>query len=122
MTKNVLKKVVVILFLILIGASALTYVLANVRSVFTAQVLGVYNSTVFVKVEGGSLTTDMQVFVSVSTDTEIKNIDGEMIEITDFKIGDTIKVVYDGEIAESDPARVGNCFRIQVLESGEVES
>lgn len=122
MTRNVLKKIVVILFLVLIAASALTYVLANIRSVFTAQVLGVYNSTVFVKVESGSLSTDEEVFVLVSADTEIKNVDGEIIEITDFKIGDTIKVVYDGEIMESDPARIGNCFKIRVLETGEVES
>lgn len=71
---------------------------------FGGTVEEVHEKSVLVRVnENESTSSDL---ISVSLDVELKD------SMTDFEVGDEIRVYYDGNIAESYPAQVNKVYAI----------
>ena len=76
---------------------------------FSGIIEEVYEKSILVKVnENESMSSDL---VRVSLDLRLKD------SITDFEVGEEVRIYYDGNIAESYPAQVNNVYTIRPIES-----
>lgn len=74
---------------------------------FSGIIEEVYEKSILVKVNEG-ISSDL---VSVSLDLKLKD------SITDFYLGEEVRIYYDGNIAESYPAQINNVYTIIPIES-----
>lgn len=74
---------------------------------FSAEVLEVYEKSILVKPDADSGHTDK---ITVSSDVI------STIPVPELKVGDKVKVVYNGEIAETYPAQINKVFAIYLLD------
>ena len=80
---------------------------------FSGLVEEVHDKSILVKVdEGKNLGSDL---ISVSLDVKLKD------SMTDFQVGDGVKVYYDGNIAESYPAQANTVYAIFPLDKEKVD-
>ncbi len=82
---------------------------------FNATVLEVYEKSVLVEPFEGEVELSSSDQIVVSTEVVSTH------EVPQMEVGDTIRIVYNGEIAESYPAQIATVFAIYpVDESGEL--
>ncbi len=87
------------------------------ESTFRATVLQNNVASLLVEPEKGSNEMKSADKISVSAvDSSVFNSQGKTIKLSDIKTGEKVEVTYGGEILESYPAQIPNCFKIKVIE------
>lgn len=51
----------------------------------------------------------------IGDSTKIINLDEERVKLKELKLGELIEVIYDGQVAESEPAQIFNVYKISIL-------
>lgn len=80
---------------------------------FSGFVETVSEGTILVKVNEDEEEFKSSDLISVSLDVQLKD------SMTDFKIGDEVRIYYDGNIAESYPAQVNKVYAIMLIDQTE---
>lgn len=83
---------------------------------FTGVVLEVHDETILAKVNAEEDVYKSSDLVSVSLDVQIP--DG----LSEYSVGDEVRVYYNGEIAESYPAQVTTVYAITIVEEANQNS
>lgn len=91
------------------GADQPTEIQVGSNPYFNAEVIEVGNNNIVVKPDEESNEIKSADKISVSLDVI------STIPVPTFKIGDRVRVVYNGEIAETYPAQINNVFAIYLL-------
>ena len=105
----VLPVIFIITLIILTGCLPINMNNVHKEPNFIGVIEEVYDKSILVKVnENENISSDL---VSVSLDLKLKD------SITDFEIGEEVRVYYDGNIAESYPAQINNVYTIIPIES-----
>ena len=89
-----------------------------VTTLFYAKVLENQPETLLVEPEQGSpvrLSAD-KVYVT-TVEAQITTSDSSPWLLSDIKVGDTVKITFDGNIAESYPAQIHSCTEITYIEA-----
>lgn len=98
-----MKKVVsiIIILIILLGiVFFIQYTKSEKQYKFIATIIGVYNNSIMVEPEVGAVERNSSDKISINTSTAI-NTSNEL-----YKVGDKVKITYDGMIMESYPAQI----------------
>ncbi|MDL2258185.1 YobA family protein [Eubacteriales bacterium OttesenSCG-928-K08] len=80
---------------------------------FGGIVTEVYENSILVAVNEGEDARNSSDLIMVSLNVEIKD------SMTQFDVGDEVRVYYDGTIAESYPAQVMKVYAITLIESAD---
>lgn len=80
---------------------------------FSGIVTEVYENSILVAVNEGEDALKSSDLISVSLDVQLKD------SMTDFSVGDEVRVYYDGTIAESYPAQVHTVYAIVLVSAAE---
>lgn len=101
----------VIVFMTLISGCRKTLNMENVvnEANFEATIKEVYENSILVKVSIDEYLISADL-IKVSLDVKVKE------SITNFEVGDKVRIYYDGSIAESYPAQVNNTYAIIILD------
>lgn len=101
--------ILTITFILLTGCMPMNMNNVIKEANFSGTIEEVYEKSILVKVdENENIGSDL---VSVSLDLQLKD------SITDFEVGEEVRIYYDGNIAESYPAQVNNVYTIIPIES-----
>ena len=82
----------------------------NNKPNFTGVVIEVHEKSILVLVNDDEDEFKSSDKMSVSLDVQLKD------SMIDFEVGNTVKVFYDGSIAESYPAQINTVFAIVLLD------
>ena len=111
-----MKKIIclTIVFILLVGCSK-TIDMDNVVNEpnFAGIVEEVSDGAIIVRVNEDEDENKSSDLISVSLDVELKD------SMTDFEIGDEVRIYYDGNILESYPAQVNKVYAIILVDSSE---
>lgn len=83
---------------------------------FQATILETDNSFMVKPLEGQNELLSADKIVISLTDTIFLNEDGNEIDIEKFEVGQKVKIYYNGMIAESYPAQIHHCGKIQMMQ------
>lgn len=77
---------------------------------FTGRVEEIEENSILVRVDEDEEEAASSDLISVSLDVELED------SMTDFNVGDKVRIYYDGNIAESYPAQVNKVYAIILIE------
>jgi hypothetical protein len=85
---------------------------------FEATVLENNQSNLLVQPEEGSdeLRSSDKIIVHINDDVKLLDSQDKEIKISDIKVGDKVRIFYNGEIAESYPAQINRCYKVKLLD------
>ena len=112
--KKSASKILIRKILILIGVIAIVItpiIIFSPRTSFEAVVTNVYASVLEVEVSGNEQFNGTYL-ISIDEDTQILDINKEEINLQDIQIDTSVKIVFDGKILETNPARIDGCFKV----------
>lgn len=110
--KNIIRKIS-----ILIGVVAIIIVpiiIFNPRVSFEARVLNANSSTLLVLADEDSPLMG-RFFVTISEETKILDESGDIVSVSEIGPNDVLKIVYDGQIEDSDPGKIEVCYKVKII-------
>lgn len=104
-----------IIFLILCAILTLAACGNNNRTVFTAKVIENSGSLLVEPQKDSDEYKSSDKIVIHANDATIYDIDGKHINLSDITVGQSVKITYNGMIAESYPAQI-SASKIEIVE------